>query len=235
MGSQKAQIMQSVLRRVPLRVGQQLRKSTAVRCLATPSLDSEAEKCLYTIGINCGRQMGELKCLSDDELDRVLLGMKDVITGTDFKVELESYMPKAAKMFESKQQEAADKAIAAGLSALVEAANEKGAVKTDSGLVFLETQTGEGDAPHWKDKVKVHYEGRLVDGTVFDSSIQRGEPIEFALGGVIRGWTEGLQLMKPGSKAKLTIPADMAYGDGGQGPIPGKAVLVFDVELIAIV
>ena len=107
--------------------------------------------------------------------------------------------------------------------------------RVEQGLVFLETQTGEGDAPHWKDKVKVHYEGRLVDGTVFDSSIQRGEPIEFALGGVIRGWTEGLQLMKPGSKAKLTIPADLAYGDGGQGPIPGKAVLVFDVELIAIV
>merc|ERR1711865_9845 len=194
-------------------------RAATVRCLATPGpvLESEADKCFYAIGINCGRQMGELKCLSHEELDRVLLGMKDVITSQEFKVDLETIMPKAAAMFQAKQVESADKAI-------------------ESGLVILETKAGEGKSPHWKDKVKVHYEGRLPDGTVFDSSMARGEPIEFGLGGVIRGWTEGLQLMKPGGKATLTIPSDLAYGDGGQMPtIPGKATLIFDVELIAIV
>merc|ERR1711865_140450 len=239
MGSTIAKAMRAVQRfgrAVPLL--RQSGRAATVRCLATPGpvLESEADKCFYAIGINCGRQMGELKCLSHEELDRVLLGMKDVITSQEFKVDLETIMPKAAAMFQAKQVESADKAIAAGLAALVEAANEKGAIKTESGLVILETKAGEGKSPHWKDKVKVHYEGRLPDGTVFDSSMARGEPIEFGLGGVIRGWTEGLQLMKPGGKATLTIPSDLAYGDGGQMPtIPGKATLIFDVELIAIV
>lgn len=105
---------------------------------------------------------------------------------------------------------------------------------TKTGLVYLETTAGEGDEPTAADKVKVHYEGRLIDGTVFDSSYQRGQPLEFPLNGVIKGWTEGLQMMKPGGKAKLTIPSDLAYGDAGTGPIPAKAVLVFDVELLAV-
>jgi FKBP-type peptidyl-prolyl cis-trans isomerase len=107
-------------------------------------------------------------------------------------------------------------------------------VLTKTGLVYLETTAGEGDEPTAADKVKVHYEGRLIDGTVFDSSYQRGQPLEFPLNGVIKGWTEGLQMMKPGGKAKLTIPSDLAYGDAGTGPIPAKAVLVFDVELLAV-
>ena len=106
---------------------------------------------------------------------------------------------------------------------------------TKTGLVYLETTAGEGDEPTAADKVKVHYEGRLIDGTVFDSSYQRGQPLEFPLNGVIKGWTEGLQLMKPGGKATLTIPYGLAYGDGGQGPIPPKATLIFDVELLAVV
>ena len=98
----------------------------------------------------------------------------------------------------------------------------------------LETQAGEGESPTAADKVRVHYEGRLINGNVFDSSIARGQPLEFPLNGVIKGWTEGLQLMKPGGKAKLTIPYNLAYGDAGSGPIPPKATLIFDVELIAV-
>ena len=92
----------------------------------------------------------------------------------------------------------------------------------------------DGDAPTAEDTVRCHYEGRLVDGTVFDSSYKRGEPLDFPVSGVIKGWIEGLQLMKAGGKATLTVPSELAYGDAGTGPIPGKATLVFDIELLAV-
>ena len=126
-------------------------------------------------------------------------------------------------------------AAAAGLKALDDAAKEDGATQTASGLVILSLEDGDGASPTAADTVEVHYEGKLVDGTVFDSSYARGETISFPLSGVIKGWTEGLQLMKTGGKAKLTIPSDIAYGDSGSPPtIPPKSTLIFTVELIAI-
>jgi FKBP-type peptidyl-prolyl cis-trans isomerase FkpA len=116
------------------------------------------------------------------------------------------------------------------------AAAEAGAVTTDTGLVYRSLKDGTGPSPTAADTVKVHYRGTLPDGKEFDSSIQRGQPAEFPLGRVIKCWTEGVQRMKVGGKAKLTCPAAIAYGERGTpgGPIPPNATLIFEVELLAV-
>jgi FKBP-type peptidyl-prolyl cis-trans isomerase len=120
--------------------------------------------------------------------------------------------------------------------AVAKAAKVKGAVKTASGAVVIRIKQGKGPSPTAANTVKVHYTGKLLDGTVFDSSVQRGTPAEFPLGGVIPCWTEGLQKMKVGGKAKLVCPSETAYGAAGSPPvIPPNAVLTFEVELLSIV
>lgn len=127
-------------------------------------------------------------------------------------------------------------ALAQGADALKAAAAEAGAVVTDSGLVFRSLKEGSGPSPTAADTVRVHYRGTLTNGTEFDSSIKRGQPAEFPLGRVIKCWTEGVQRIKVGGKAKLTCPAGIAYGDrGAGGVIPPGATLVFEVELLGIV
>jgi FKBP-type peptidyl-prolyl cis-trans isomerase FkpA/FKBP-type peptidyl-prolyl cis-trans isomerase FklB len=122
-----------------------------------------------------------------------------------------------------------------GESYIDRAASEAGAMKTASGLIFQELVAGEGSSPKSTDRVKVHYHGTLTDGSVFDSSVDRGKPIVFGLNEVIAGWTEGLQLMKVGGKARLVIPSALAYGDRPPSPkIPPGATLVFEVELLGI-
>jgi FKBP-type peptidyl-prolyl cis-trans isomerase FkpA len=115
-------------------------------------------------------------------------------------------------------------------------AQEKGAKKLDSGVIYIEEKAGTGDSPKATDKVKVHYTGKLTDGTVFDSSVERGQPATFPLNQVIKCWTEGVVQMKPGGKAKIVCPSDVAYGDRGAPPkIKPGSTLVFDVELLEIV
>ena len=121
-----------------------------------------------------------------------------------------------------------------GQEYLAENAKREGVTVTNSGLQYEVLQEGEGKSPSATDVVKCHYEGRLIDGTVFDSSYKRGEPSEFALNQVIKGWTEGLQLMKEGSKYRFYIPYYLAYGSRGVGNIPPYAALIFDVELIEV-
>lgn len=112
---------------------------------------------------------------------------------------------------------------------------EQGVETTASGLQYKELEAGTGQSPVKADAVKVHYHGTLVDGTVFDSSVDRGQPIEFGLTQVIPGWTEGLQLMKEGGKGRLFIPAELAYGKRKAGIIPSGSALIFDVELLAVI
>jgi FKBP-type peptidyl-prolyl cis-trans isomerase FkpA len=117
---------------------------------------------------------------------------------------------------------------------LKKAAAEKGAVVSDSGLIYLSMREGQGASPAATDTVKVHYRGTFTDGREFDSSYSRGEPASFPLNRVIKCWTEGVQKLKVGGKAKLTCPSAIAYGPNGRGPIPGGATLVFEVELLGI-
>lgn len=125
--------------------------------------------------------------------------------------------------------------IEAGAAFLADNKNKEGVVETDSGLQYLQLQAGSGTVhPNAKTKVLAHYHGTLIDGTVFDSSVERGQPLEFGLNQVIRGWTEGLQLMVEGEKARLFIPSNLAYGNRPAGSIPAGSVLIFDVELLAI-
>ena len=139
------------------------------------------------------------------------------------------------KEFERKQQEKIQKTTAEGKEFLKRNSNNKSVYTTASGLQYKKISDGNGKHPKASDKVKVHYTGRLIDGTIFDSSVQRGTPIEFGLNQVIKGWTEGLQLMDEGSKYMLFIPAELGYGNQDMGNIPAGSTLIFEVELLEIV
>ena len=147
-----------------------------------------------------------------------------------------SIAPSTAALLTARKAKKAEEAALAGKAALKAAAAEDGATQTESGLVIKTLIEGSGASPTADDTVEVHYEGTLVDGTVFDSSYKRGTPTTFAPNQVIKGWTEGLQLMRVGGKAKLTIPSDLAYGAKGAGSsVPPHATLIFEVELLGIV
>ncbi|KAL1511909.1 hypothetical protein AB1Y20_005190 [Prymnesium parvum] len=140
----------------------------------------------------------------------------------------------AEKAYAEKMEREAVAAGALAADFIAQAAAEEGARVLPSGLVYCETVSGAGSPPGLESKVLVHYEGKLANGNVFDSSLARGEPAEFKVGQVIKGWQEGLQLMKPGGKAVLTIPAELAYGPMAVGSIPGNSALQFQVELIEV-
>ena len=180
----------------------------------------------------------------DVDLESLLAGLKDSLGGVQPSLSadeqtaiIEMVRGRQAEMEAAAQAErdsmAAD-ARSAGLAYLAQNAEKPGVTVTGSGLQIEMLFEGEGEAPSATDTVVVHYEGSLIDGTVFDSSIARGTPAEFGLNQVIRGWTEGLQLIKPGGKARLTIPSELGYGPGGVGNIPPNAVLVFEVELLEV-
>lgn len=199
------------------------------------------DKLSYALGIGIGNQLAQLGA-KDLNLGDFMLAISDCLEQREAKITQQEAQKLVNDFFqeqEKKQMEArreAGKAAKdAGETFLAAKAQEAGVVQTASGLLYEVLVEGKGKKPSATDTVKVHYEGRLIDGTIFDSSIQRGEPISFPLNGVIAGWTEGLQLMCEGAKHRLYIPYHLAYGENGAGAsIPPYAALIFDVELIEV-
>jgi len=206
----------------------------------TIALNTITQRLSYIVGENMAHQ------LKNDGLeldtDAIALAINDVMAGNPSRLsdaEKRSTVEQVQKESQERQMavqaEQSTKNKAAGLAYLEENAKKAGVITTDSGLQYKALVTGNGAKPTKSDRVKVHYKGTLIDGTVFDSSYDRGEPIVFPVTGVIAGWVEGLQLMSVGSKFELAIPSNLAYGATGSGPVIGAdATLVFEVELLGI-
>jgi FKBP-type peptidyl-prolyl cis-trans isomerase FkpA len=202
---------------------------------AEPELKTDEDKTIYALGVAMSQSLAPF-ALSEKEFALFQAGLTDGLHKKEQKVDLKTFTPKISELARTRAKAVAESNKKAAQPFLDKEAAEKGAKKTASGLVFTELKAGSGDAPQASDTVKVQYEGKLSDGTVFDSSIKRGEPATFPLNGVIKCWTEGLQMMKVGGKAKLVCPSDIAYGDQGRPPQIGPgAPLVFEVELLEIV
>jgi FKBP-type peptidyl-prolyl cis-trans isomerase len=199
-------------------------------------IQSVDQKVSYGVGYNMGRSLGREKTL---QLDRTAFqaGLDDGLAGSATRVpdtELEAAFAIMQQKSVAANAAVADKNLAACNDYLAKNKTKTGVKTTASGLQYEVIRKGSGPHPKTTDKVKVHYHGTLTDGTVFDSSVQRGEPVEFAVTGVIAGWTEALQLMSVGDKWKITIPPGLAYGPQARGKIPANAVLIFELELLGI-
>jgi FKBP-type peptidyl-prolyl cis-trans isomerase FkpA len=194
---------------------------------------TEEQKTVYAVGAIIGKQVSVFN-LTPAELDLVKKGLSDSINGK-LAVELETYGPKVQELAQKRMMAAAATQATEGVAFLEKASKEAGAVKTPSGLVYISLKEGTGASPTVNDIVKVNYRGKLINGTEFDSSYKRNEPIEFPLSGVIKCWGEGVSKMKVGGKARLVCPPAIAYGEqGAGGAIPPNATLDFEVELLGI-
>jgi len=207
--------------------------------LVTPAFAQESgktdeQKTIYAIGLALAKNINVFN-LTPEEFSIVKQGLTDGYEGKKSDVELSAYGEKLQQFARARRKASGDKLASLNKDFAENAAKEKGAVKTTSGAVYIPISEGKGDAPKATDRVKVNYRGTLPDGKEFDSSYKRNKPIEFRLDGVIKCWTEGLQMMKPGGKAKLVCPASTAYGDNGAGEmiLPG-ATLQFEVELLEV-
>jgi FKBP-type peptidyl-prolyl cis-trans isomerase FkpA len=205
----------------------------AIPALAADAPKTEEQKTLYAIGLVVAQQLSPFS-LTPAELEFVKQGITDAATGKKPLVEIDAYNKKVQELANTRRNAQGEKLAAEAKVFIEKAAKEKGAIKTTSGLIYLAQKEGSGTSPAATDKVKVHYNGALVNGAVFDSSYKRGQPLEIALNGVIKCWTEGMQMMKPGGKARLVCPPEIAYGQRGPGSIPPNATLVFDVELLEV-
>ena len=200
------------------------------------------DKLSYALGLGIGQQLSQMGA-NDISAEDFAQAIKDVLEGNELKVShreaqaiVQDYFQKQEQKLQAQRAEAGKAHKEAGEKYLAENAKKDGVITLPSGLQYQVLKEGNGKKPTAKDTVQCHYEGFLIDGTVFDSSIQRGEPATFPLQQVIAGWTEGLQLMQEGAKYRFFIPYRLAYGEGGAGnSIPPFAALIFDVELIQVV
>ena len=197
-----------------------------------PQLTTDDEKTVYTLGLTIYRSLGQFD-LSPAELEIVKRAISDAAANKP-AVDINTYGPKLQALATGRQAKVAEREKASSKDFLEKAAAEKGAVKSESGMIYRELTPGTGESPKATDKVKVNYRGTFINGTEFDSSYARNQPAEFPLNGVIKCWTEGVQKMKVGGKSRLVCPAAIAYGDGGRPGIPGGATLVFEIELLSV-
>ncbi len=200
--------------------------------------DSFEQKASYGIGVNMGNQL-KGQSFEGLEIELVAQGLKDALTNAESAVSAEDIQASFEHITEKMKVAQKDKSkdvIELGNNHLDANAKKEGVTVTESGLQYEIINTGDGDTPGLSSKVKTHYHGTLINGTVFDSSYDRGQPAEFPVNGVIAGWTEALQLMPVGSKWRLTIPYQLAYGENGAGGSIGPCeTLVFDIELLEII
>jgi FKBP-type peptidyl-prolyl cis-trans isomerase FklB len=200
------------------------------------------DKLSYALGLGIGQQLAQMGA-DDISAEDFAAAIKDVLGGKELKVShreaqtiVQDYFSKQEQKIQAQRAEAGKAHKEAGEKYLAENAKKDGVITLPSGLQYQVLKEGNGKKPSAKDTVMCHYEGFLIDGTVFDSSVQRGEPATFPLQQVIAGWTEGLQLMQEGAKYRFFIPYRLGYGEGGAGSsIPPFAALIFDVELIQVV
>ncbi|XKE45657.1 FKBP-type peptidyl-prolyl cis-trans isomerase [Halomonas organivorans] len=211
--------------------------TAAPLALAAPETDEE--RLGYSLGVTLGKSIQQ--DVSDLDVDAFTQAVRDVFAGDELQMSdeemaaaLQTFQQEAmaARAAEAEQQAEANKAE--GEAYLAENAEQEGVTTTDSGLQYRELESGDGATPGAEDTVEVHYEGTLIDGTVFDSSYERGEPVSFRVGQVIEGWQEALQLMDVGDTWEIVVPSDLAYGPRGQGPIGPHETLVFKVELLDV-
>lgn len=202
---------------------------------AGPDLTTDEQKTLYTLGLLVSRSLGNFS-LSEAELELVKAGLTDGALQREQKVDPQQFIPKVQELQKTRVAAVTAAEQKAGEAFLAKAAAAPGATKTESGLVINTITPGTGPSPKAEDTVTVHYHGTLADGTVFDSSVQRGEPATFPLQGVIKCWTEGVQRMQVGGKSRVVCPPAIAYGDRGAPPrIKPGATLAFEIELLEIV
>lgn len=192
------------------------------------------EKISYALGLGIGQQLKSMN-IENFDIKEFSRSIEDVMAGRDTDMTAREAQVMLSEYFQKKEKQQAEENIAKGKAYLEENGKREGVITTKSGLQYEVLTEGTGKSPKATDKVRCHYEGRLTDGRVFDSSYQRGEPADFGLNQVIAGWTEGVQLMKEGAKYRFHIPYLLGYGERGAGAsIPPYATLVFDVELVKV-
>ncbi|HEX2791964.1 MAG TPA: FKBP-type peptidyl-prolyl cis-trans isomerase [Steroidobacteraceae bacterium] len=209
-------------------------KSTAATGAKSDTADSDQDKALYALGVLLSRNLDSFT-LSEAEFAHVKAGIVDGFHHKPSAATAEASLPQIQALQRTRAMALAAHQKEAGQAYLDKAAAAPGATKTGSGMLYIAVAAGSGPSPTHSDRVKVNYEGRLIDGTVFDSSAQHGQPATLSVGGIIPCWTEALQLMKVGGKSRIICPAALAYGDRGAPPkIKPGASLEFDIELLSI-